>query len=136
MTVPLLRQLLSGQIQYLQARHAVLTNNLSNADTPGFAPKDIAAPDFAALVDRAKRDNLPMQLNRTAVSHLAGTSAHKEDGDSETVEGFEVSPAGNAVVIEEQAQKLQETRLQYELASGIYEKLRAMRRTALGSTGS
>lgn len=131
-----LRKLISGQTNYLQARHAVLTGNLANADTPGYKPKDIASPDFAALVDRATKKRSPIGLERTNTEHLAATTIRQFNGQGRTVGGYEISPAGNAVVIEEQAQKLQETRLQYELTTGIYTKLKGIMRTALGSNGA
>lgn len=131
-----LRKLISGQTEYLQARHAVLSGNLANADTPGYKPQDIKAPDFAKLIDRATNKRMPIDLSRTNDSHIQGSALRQIDADAKKVGGYEISPTGNAVVIEEQAQKLQETRLQYELTTGIYAKIKGMRQIALGNGGT
>jgi flagellar basal-body rod protein FlgB len=45
------------------------------------------------------------------------------------------SPDGNAVVVEEQMMKVAETQMAYAEAAGLYKKMNAMWRTALGSRG-
>lgn len=131
----LLRKLISGQTEFLQARHAVLTANLANADTPGFKPKDIAAPNFAKLVERSTRQTPVIGMAKTSAGHQQGSGSARSSSDARKVDGYEVALAGNAVIIEEQAQKLQQTRLDYELTTGIYTKLKGIMRTALGNNG-
>ena len=46
---------------------------------------------------------------------------------------FEVSPDGNAVVLEEQTAKLAETALAYQTTSNLSQKYLGMVRTALGT---
>ena len=38
--------MLKGRMTYLSARQRVIAENVANADTPGFTPRDIKAPSF------------------------------------------------------------------------------------------
>jgi len=132
----LLQRLISGQNAFLQARHAVLTGNLANADTPDYQPRDVRQPDFARLVERARRPGASLPLAQTDTAHAAGVAIKPADVGARRVDGFETAPSGNAVVLEEQAHKLQETRLAYELTTSIYAKYLRLMRTAIGAGGA
>ena len=114
----------------------MLTTNLSNADTPDYVPNDIAKPGFAKLIERANRQAMPVDLQRTNGQHFEGLAMRRVQVGQRETDSFEVAPAGNAVIIEEQAQKLQETRLQYEMSTGIYTKIKGLMQTALGNSGA
>jgi flagellar basal-body rod protein FlgB len=125
-------QLATARAAWLARRHAVLTTNIANADTPGFRPLDLRPPEPGRGAVVAPSPLRPV-LARTAAAHLAGLPALPPPGErGRPVEGWETAPAGNAVVIEEQAQKLVQTQLDHQLATGIYGKLVALTRAALG----
>ena len=133
---PLLMQAIAHKSRWLQSRHAVLTENVANADTPGFQPNDLKEVSFASLVRAADPVRANMQMTRTSDSHLSAQAlAPKVEGRSE-FDGFETAPSGNAVVLEEQAFRLGETRAQYQLATGLYGKFIGLWRTALGAPGA
>lgn len=46
---------------------------------------------------------------------------------------YEVAPAGNGVILEEQMTKASRTTMDYNLMTSLYQKHVAMMRTALGS---
>lgn len=118
--------------QWLARRHAVLSANVANADTPGFQPLDLRQPDAGHLVAQAHRPT-GLTLARTSVSHLGGAPPQPAGGErARPGDGWEVAPAGNAVLIEEQAQKLAQTQLDHQLATGVYGKLVGLMRGALG----
>jgi flagellar basal-body rod protein FlgB len=126
-----LLDLIAARTRWLAQRHGVLSGNVANADTPGFVPLDVASFDPAKVV--AGRGAAGLALERTVSVHLAGSgevTARPEATRRAT--GWEVSPSGNAVVLEEQAQKLAATQLDYQLASNLYGKYLGMMRTAMG----
>jgi flagellar basal-body rod protein FlgB len=118
------------RLDWLTRRQEVLAHNVANADTPGYRPKDLPALTFRSLV----RPVPPVGLAATQPNHLAGTRppdtgpAARDDRRT-----FETAPAGNAVVLEEQMAKVNETRLAHSLTTQIYRKQLGMLRTAVGS---
>ena len=134
-SLPGLFQLLSARAGFLQARHAVLSQNVANADTPRYPPKDLVAPDFKSLL-RGGRPGAPsVALAQTQGGHQAGLPAAKPGARGERHEPFEIAPAGNAVVIEEQIRRMGEAERGYQLATSVYGKYVGMLRTAIGVGG-
>lgn len=127
----LLFALLSRRAAWLGARQSVLAQNLANADTPGFRPSDLA-PFERAL---AQGPGVPAPaVERTHPEHLPGTTPpRRADPRGRTVGGWETAPSGNAVVLEEQMQKLARTQLDHQLATSLYARHLGMLRAALGS---
>lgn len=132
-SLPALFQLLSARAGFLQARHAVLAQNVANADTPRFEPKDLVEPDFAAALKGRSTAVPPVTMSRTRADHLAGLPTTGAGPRRQTIDGFEVAPAGNAVIIEEQIRLLGSAERGYQLATSVYGKYVGMMRTALGS---
>lgn len=127
--------LISSRTGWLARRHAVLAGNIANADTPRFTPLDLK-PQRA---EQLARPQLPSGLGmmRTSATHLAGTPPSPSMGErGSNSEGWETAPSGNAVVLEEQAQKLAQTQIEHQLATGLYGKYMGMLRTALGVGGA
>jgi flagellar basal-body rod protein FlgB len=127
-------QLISARMTWLGQRQVVLSQNLANADTPDYRPRDLKETDFARLAgrlgDRAGRVRLattdPSHVENTGVARLA-LDAHVVDSE------YEVAPAGNAVILEEQMAKATQTALDYQLISNLYRKYLGMVRIALGT---
>jgi flagellar basal-body rod protein FlgB len=44
-------QLISARMSWLSQRQAVLSQNIANADTPDYRPKDLRVADFTRLVE-------------------------------------------------------------------------------------
>ena len=125
-------RLATARTAWLARRHAVLTTNVANADTPGFRPLDLRPPELGRAAQLRPTVPTPL-LARTTAAHLAGLPARPAPAErGQPGAGWEVAPAGNAVVLEEQAQKLAQTQLDHQLATGIYGKLVALTRAALG----
>ena len=127
--------LISARTRWLAQRHGVLTQNVANADTPDFRPRDLKPAEFGKLLGRSaegRRARLPLAL--TQASHVAGSGTRRQEIDSRRVDGYETAPAGNAVVLDEQLGKLAETQLDYELTTNLYRRQVGMLKTALGSS--
>jgi len=132
---PLFR-LLSARMGWLSQRQGILAQNIANADTPDYRPKDLNAKDFLRLAEGVAGQPTRIPVTRTDQSHLGGKpSARLGLAGKEQQMPFEVSPDGNAVILEEQTAKAGQTALDHQLASNIYRKYVGMFRTALGAAG-
>jgi flagellar basal-body rod protein FlgB len=123
--VPLLG-LLTQRMQYGHARQSQLAKNVAHADLPGYKPLDVKAPDN-------KKSGVAFEgVSLTNASHLSLNSANGLDTEKGTL--FETRPSGNAVVLEDEMRKMGETQLDYQIASGLYQKSLQLFRLALGRT--
>ncbi|WP_306029854.1 flagellar basal body rod protein FlgB [Stappia sp. MMSF_3263] len=126
-------QALKSKMQWHQSRQGVLAENVANADTPGYAGKDLKAFSFQDVM--AQR-SVGLQTSRTSTSHLVG-SMMRETGNVERDEttGFEITPDGNSVVLEEQMMKVTENQMDYQTVASLYQKGLGLIRTALSRNG-
>jgi flagellar basal-body rod protein FlgB len=132
----LLFGLMSTRVHWLAQREAVLSQNVANADTPGYQPLDLKPHSFKDLVRRRMQpDRLP-PLAASRPLHMAGIPASAPDVRARKVEGFEIAPSGNAVVLDEQLRKLAETQLDFETITNLYRRQVGLLKTALGSQQS
>lgn len=120
--------MLHERIDWLSQRQRVLAQNVANADTAGYLAKDLKPLDF--------RQTLRNQSNRLALHRT--DNAHnfaKEGGDSyremKNRTPYEVSLSGNTVVLEQQMAKVAANQADYQLASRIFTKYKAMHSAAL-----
>ncbi len=135
MQQPALFDLLSARTRYLTRRGAVLTQNVANADTPDYKPLDLRpAGARELLAQRRAAGPGAVAVARTQPAHLAGAAPAPTDNPrARTTDGFETAPSGNAVVLDEQLEKLGETQLGYELATNLYRRHVGLLKTALGT---
>jgi flagellar basal-body rod protein FlgB len=131
--LPPLFQLLSARASFLQARHAVLTQNVANADTPRYRPRDLVEPDFASTLQKRPAAVPPVTVARTRADHLAGLAMTPAPARTTHIDGFEVAPSGNEVLIEEQLRLMGGAARGYQLATSVYAKYVGLMRTALGA---
>lgn len=122
---------LRDRMQWHQARQKVLAENVANADTPGFKPRDLAA--FAPSGQAASARAAP--LAATDPGHLPGSSAGQEPG-TRAAGRFETRPSGNGVHLEDEMMKVADNQSEYQLAAALYQKSLAMLRSAAGVRGS
>jgi flagellar basal-body rod protein FlgB len=121
------------QMDWAAQRQKVLAQNVSNADTPDYKPKDLKRVDFKNVL----RDEIaPVPVARTNPGHLKGTIPEQDPFRSRTLmKSFEESPDGNEVILEEQMQKVGDTRTQYNTAVQLMQSNMKMLRMALGKGG-
>jgi flagellar basal-body rod protein FlgB len=116
------------RMEWLNQRQKVLAENVANANTPNFRPSDLAPQTFRDLVAGSSGKRVAMA--GTSAGHIAGRPAPAAG----LVKGkaTDVSPSGNAVVIEEELMKVSETQANYALMTNLYRKHIGMLKTALG----
>ena len=119
----------AARLGWLNQRQAVLAQNIANSDTPGYWPKDLKPMEFKTAI-RHERAGLGMV--RTDEAHIAASKSQRSHREARNREPYEVAPAGNAVILEEQMMKMNETAMDQRLATEIYRKYIGMVRVALG----
>ena len=111
------------RLAWTDRRQALLAQNIANAATPGYVPKDVVP--FAQTLARASGD----ALVRTQPNHLAGPSAPLSDSQAQPRQR---APDGNAVALDEQLTKVADTGTTQALVTSIYRKYLTMFGLALG----
>jgi len=121
---------LRTKMQWHQERQRVLSENVSNSDTPNFRPRDLVEPKFdkAGAVTGSMG---PLALTRTSASHI-GPSGAQTDFDQNKNSGFETRPAGNAVNLEDEMMKVAANQMDFAAASSLYSKSLHLLKTAIG----
>jgi flagellar basal-body rod protein FlgB len=120
--------MLRTKMQWHQERQRLLSENISNSDTPNFKPSDLTPPKFdSAMVGPS------VSVLRTSSGHLGGFGG----GDSTVFQrgkpgGAETRPAGNAVSLEDEMLKVAENQMDYQAAASLYTKSLGLMKTALG----
>ena len=119
---------IAKRLSFIGERQSVLAQNVANADTPGYAAKDVKQPDFAKLVEGAGT-RLPMVL--TDAKHMlpAGTSGAFEEVADHVKES---APNGNTVQLEDQMMKISSNASDHALTTSLYKKQLALLKIALG----
>lgn len=117
--------LVQQRLAWADRRQALLAQNIANADTPGYVPKDAAS--FAQTLVRAT--DLP--LVRTAPNDLAGVPIPIAETRQRPRQR---SADGNAVSLDDQLIKVADTDTTQAMVTAIYRKYLAMFGEALGRT--
>lgn len=118
-------------MNYLEKRQSVIAQNIANADTPDYRPRDLTKVDFGSVLkDVTKTDRVRMVSTNPAHMPPPGQIETSKEGKQKLT--YEVAPAGNAVIMEEQMIKANETNMEYTLLTNLMRKQSGMIRTALG----
>lgn len=103
----------SDRMQWLSARQKVISENIANADTPGYRAQDVTSfANYVDAVDQTRQDGAADQSFGTALPVQTVDAADSWAGNL----------SGNTVVLEQQTVKASETAAQYQLAANLYRK--------------
>lgn len=120
------------RMRWLTQRQRVLAQNIANANTPGYQARDLRALDFRDAL-RETQSNLRLDVAEGAsFAAKTNTDAYKIQKNRYP---YEVTPDDNAVIMEEQVMKLNQTQSDYQLATKIFRKYTDLYKAALGSNG-
>lgn len=122
--------MLRTRMQWHQERQRVLSENVANADTPGFRARDLAP----LRLDRTAPRAAGVALVRTDASHQIGSGSSTGGSTFESVRNSaqEIRPAGNAVSLEEEMIKVAANQMDYQAATALYTRSLGLIKTALG----
>lgn len=130
--IALLRAM-TAKMSYLDQRQKVLSQNVANADTPGYQPHDLTTVDFSGVLQKvAGGRQLTLTPATTNAAHMSPNGDIDNPKNKEQKVTYEVAPAGNAVILEEQMVASAQTTMDYNLMTTLYQKNVNMIRTALG----
>jgi flagellar basal-body rod protein FlgB len=121
--IPIL-SMLRMRMQWHQERQRVLAENVANADTPNYRPRDLAPPNFENTLQ-----TVSLALATTEPGHISG------DGGTQfaetTDQRYEVRPRGNAVNHEDEMLKLAGNQMDYDAVASLYTHSLALIKTAV-----
>lgn len=130
--IPLL-SMLKTRMSWLNQRQDVLTQNVANADTPGYVAHDLKQVDFS---DALRQVNGPAQaasqLAVTDPRHISPPSSGQSSFEDVELRDSEASPNGNSVSLEQEMIKVSDTQAEFQAATNLYSKALSMMRTAIG----
>lgn len=119
--------MLRTRMQWHQERQRLLAENVANANTPKFKPRDLAPPQL----DR-QQSVTALAVAQTSRGHLAGSSANGTQFQVEGGAQFEVRPTGNGVSLEDEMLKVAANQMDYQAATALYARGLGLIKTALG----
>jgi flagellar basal-body rod protein FlgB len=120
---------LHSRMGLMGERQRLLAENVANATTPQYTPRDVDMRAFERAMERSNPASGRLAVTRTNPAHAGGPQQARarivDRADSET------TLDGNQVVLEEQMIRVAETRMQFDTAIGLYQKgLQLMRLAA------
>ena len=108
--------LASDRLSWLGSRQQVTSENIANADTPGYRARDVDA-----FEDLLKRSAPLRGLETTNGKHISSGDVGGVRVREDRVP-WEESIDGNSVVLEQQVMRASETADSYRLAADLYRK--------------
>jgi flagellar basal-body rod protein FlgB len=122
---------LRTRMQWHQERQKVLSENVSNSDTPNFKPRDLVEPKFGPTGARGGMIGSLAMMQTTSGATIAASSGGQSFDVNGKV-GFETRPAGNAVSLEEEMMKVSANQMDYAAVTSLYSKSLHLLKTAIG----
>jgi flagellar basal-body rod protein FlgB len=114
-----------------QERQRVLSENVSNSDTPNFKPRDLVEPKFdSSGASAGSMGSLAMM--RTTTSHIVPAGGGGQSFDQNRKAAFQTRPAGNAVNLEDEMLKVSANQMDYAAVTSLYSKSLHLLKTAIG----
>ena len=141
--------MLRTKMQWHQERQKILAENVSNADTPRFKPRDLAPLKFesntmrpagvaaaggtaAGAATTGGTTTGGVTLVRTDPGHIAAAGEGPPRFRSDRNGRYEVRPAGNAVNLEDEMLKVAANQMDYQTATTLYGRSLGLIKTAIG----
>lgn len=125
--VPLL-SMLRERMTWLNKRQDLLSQNVANADTPGYVARDLKPQDFDEMMRSSQTAGRLMTTNSRHIAIAQSTSSFEE----EKTPGQEYTKTGTGVSLEEEMIKVADTQAQFQAAANLYSKAMTLMRTAIG----
>jgi flagellar basal-body rod protein FlgB len=118
--------MLRTRMQWHQERQRLLAENVSNSDTQGYRPRDLAPLQF----DRTMPTLTSIGLDRTDAGHIASSNA--SSSQASRLGGYDVRPTGIAVNLEDEMIKVAANQMDYQAATTLYTKSLGLIKIAIG----
>ena len=126
--VPLL-SMLRERMNWLHQRQDVLSQNVANADTPGYVAHDLKPLDFEEALGSTGSSAALMTTN---TRHIALTPSHMTKFEDREAPDQQSTPNGNSVALESEMVKVSDTQAEFQAAANLYSKAMMMMKEAIG----
>jgi flagellar basal-body rod protein FlgB len=134
-SIPLF-SMLKSRLGYENQREKLISQNVANADTPGYAPHDLNTFILPPGMGDGGGQLQMLQPATTDPGHLTSMpSQSNSKWKVITSTDSEGTLDGNKVVLEDQMAKMSEARMDYDAAIGFYQKSLDMIRLAARRPG-
>ena len=124
---------IGAKLDYLNLRQSLVSQNIANADTPGYVPRDVTPLNFDAML-KGVRDQTTVSMAQPSGGGISlkpkGSITGGKVHNQRYV--YEISPVGNAVDLEEQVMKSSRITADYTLMLNLYQKNIGLVKTAAG----
>ena len=121
---------LADKMRWHQARQGVLAENVANAETPGFQAHELKPFDMELEKSQARLQ--PLTTAATQPGHFSVFSASSAAYGATTDGGYEITPEGNGVTLEDQMTKVAENQMDFQTVTALYMRSVNIIKTALG----
>jgi flagellar basal-body rod protein FlgB len=124
--IPIL-SMLRTRMEWHKERQRVLAENVANADTPNYRPRDLEPPNFEAALAGPSA----LALARTEPGHIAGVGDGSRFAADRHLK-YEVRPGGNAVNHEDEMMKVAANQMGFDAVADLYSRSLALIKVAVG----
>ncbi|CCG39660.1 flagellar basal body rod protein FlgB [Magnetospirillum molischianum] len=119
-----------AQMDWLAQRQEVLAENIANANTPRYLPKDLKPVSFKEVLTGTQAPTVTaVATNSAHIVPEMGIDPFKSVTQRKT---YESAPDGNAVILEEQMAKIGESGTSFNTSASLFQKYQKMIMNALG----
>jgi flagellar basal-body rod protein FlgB len=124
--------MLRTRLDQLSERQRLISENIANASTPGYRPRDLDTAAFERAL--ASQNQGGLRMTRTNAGHMTSGGG---GGDVRVVtrDDSETTIDGNAVVLEDEMARAADTRMQFETGVALYQKGLQLVRMAIRAPG-
>lgn len=129
---------LKDRMRFLQSRQKLLSQNIANADTPGYKPKDIRQLGIDPASRGSDAARRLASAGSTSAYGLAATNPRHitPGGQGVATEDrgatYETRPSGNSVDLENEMLKVSQNQIDFQTAANIYQRSLATLKIAIG----
>lgn len=125
-------------MRWHQARQRMLSENVANANSAGYKPRDLAPLSFESSV-KMTGFTPTLVASSTSPGHIGFTGSGASGGDEPKFAEVppsraDVTPDGNGVALEEQMMKITANQLDYQAVTTLYSRGLGLIRTAIKRT--
>lgn len=121
--------LLGKRMAFLGRRQEILSQNIANANTPGYRAKDIREDGFKSML----AGHAPsLTLKATDAAHIGMPPPAVPTAEVVESPDTPAGPDGNTVELQDEMVKVGETAAQYQMVTSLYRKQLNMIRIAIG----
>ncbi len=121
-SIPLF-SMLKSRLAYVNAREKLISENVANADTSSYSPKDLQPFDVSKALEGDGPQTGVVRPEMTEAGHMQPKNLQSQIQwkvvDTEDSQG---TLSGNKVTLEDEMAKMTNSRMDYEAAVGFYQK--------------